>query len=70
MADHLAEAIGRAALAQTPDFMHLSVVPTCFDAEAFGWIRLDFPKPPDTPRHRDRVLRARAILQPLLRHGG
>jgi hypothetical protein len=31
---------------------------------------LDLPKPPDTPRHAAQVARARAILQPLLRHGG
>ena len=31
---------------------------------------LDLPKPPDTPRHRAQVARARAILQPRLRDGG
>lgn len=31
---------------------------------------LDLPKPPDTPRHRAQVARARAILQPLLHDGG
>jgi len=31
---------------------------------------LDFPKPADTPAHRQNVARASAILQPLLRHGG
>jgi hypothetical protein len=30
---------------------------------------LDLPKPPDTPRHRAQVARARAVLQPLLRRG-
>lgn len=30
---------------------------------------LDFPKPPTTPAHEAQVARARALLQPLLRHG-
>jgi len=30
---------------------------------------LDFPKPPSTPAHEAQVARARALLQPLLRHG-
>lgn len=30
---------------------------------------LDFPKPADTPRRRENLERATAILQPLLRHG-
>ena len=30
---------------------------------------LAFPKPPATPAHEARVARARAILQPRLRHG-
>jgi len=31
---------------------------------------LDFPKPSATPAHAAHVARARAILQPRLRHGG
>ena len=31
---------------------------------------LDLPKPPDTPHYQAEVARARAILQPRLRHGG
>ena len=30
---------------------------------------LDFPKPADTPAHAAHLARARAILQPRLRHG-
>ena len=30
---------------------------------------LDFPKPSATPAHDAQVARARALLQPLLRHG-
>lgn len=29
----------------------------------------DLPRPSDTPRHAAHAARARAILQPLLRHG-
>jgi hypothetical protein len=30
---------------------------------------LDFPRPPSTPAHDAHLARARAILQPRLRHG-
>jgi hypothetical protein len=30
---------------------------------------LDLPKPADTPAHQAHLIRARAILQPRLRHG-
>jgi len=35
---------------------------------AMAQANLDFPKPSVTPAHEARVARARALLQPLLRH--